>query len=56
MYACHLLLDETLRQSCGAVIHAVNEQSPDVLQRHSSIVLPLVFFAMHQHTGQIMKL
>ena len=48
--------DETLRLSCGAVIHAINEQSPDVLQKHSSVVLPLVFFAMHQRTGQTLKL
>ena len=45
--------DEVVRQSCGSVIHAINLQSPDVLQKHSSLVLPLVYFAMHQRTGRI---
>jgi len=45
--------DEVLRESCGAVVHAINEQSPDVLQRHSTLVLPLVFFARHQLTGSV---
>ena len=44
--------DEILRHSCGEVIHSINEQTPDVLQKHSSLVLPLVFFAMHQLAGK----
>jgi len=42
--------DEMLHEACGDVIHAVNEQSPDVLLKHCSLILPLVFFAMHQQS------
>ena len=45
--------DEILRQSCAAVIHAINQQSPDVIQKHSSLVFPLIFFAMHQKSGTV---
>jgi len=47
--------DELVRQSCGSVIHAINQQSPDVLQKHLSLVLPLVFFATHQISGRIYR-
>ena len=42
-----LLADEELHHSAALVLHAISRHSPDVLQRHSSAALPLVFLAMH---------
>ena len=45
---CYSFLDESLRVACGLTLQAMTRYSPDVLRRHTSKVLPTVFFAVHE--------
>eukprot|EP00117_Sycon_ciliatum_P001303 scpid5969/ scgid7016/ Proteasome-associated protein ECM29 homolog len=42
--------EEELQISAALALHAMSRHSPDVVQRHSSAILPLVFLAMHAKT------
>ena len=37
-----------MRETCGATIYSINVVCPDIIKRHSSSILPFVFFGMHE--------
>ncbi|KDR13581.1 proteasome-associated protein ECM29 homolog isoform X2 [Zootermopsis nevadensis] len=39
--------DESVRSACAYTLQAIGQHNQDVLKEHSSVVIPLVFFAMH---------
>lgn len=41
-------LDEAAQIACGITLHAVSHHNPDILKRHATLVMPFVFFAMHE--------
>ncbi|KAG8455024.1 hypothetical protein GDO86_001298 [Hymenochirus boettgeri] len=40
--------EPTYRTGCTLTVHAISRYSPDVLKKHSELVLPLAFLAMHE--------
>ena len=42
------LTDEAAQIACGITLHAVSHHNPDILKRHAALVMPFVFFAMHE--------
>lgn len=40
--------DEAAQIACGITLHAVSHHNPDILKRHATLVMPFVFFAMHE--------
>ncbi|CAI9736898.1 adapter and scaffold ECM29-like [Octopus vulgaris] len=40
--------DESAQTACGATLYAISQRSPDILKRHAALVMPFVFFAMHE--------
>jgi hypothetical protein len=39
--------DESVRSACAYTLQAIGQHNQDILKEHSSVVIPLVFFAMH---------
>lgn len=39
--------DDTVRESCGLTIQAMNRHSHDILKSYATAILPLVFLGMH---------
>jgi hypothetical protein len=50
--------DESVRSACGYTLQAIGQHNQDILKEHSSVVIPLVFFAMHANkiAGKIILL
>ncbi|KAL4235658.1 hypothetical protein ACF0H5_004053 [Mactra antiquata] len=44
--------EEAAHHGCGLTLHAVSQQSPDILKRHASLAMPLAFLAMHEDTAE----
>jgi hypothetical protein len=42
-----MFIDESVRSACAYTLQAIGQHNQDILKEHSSVVIPLVFFAMH---------
>ena len=42
------ITEEVAHQGCGLTLHAISQQSSDVLRKHASVAMPLAFLAMHE--------
>jgi hypothetical protein len=42
-----MFTDESVRSACAYTLQAIGQHNQDILKEHSSVVMPLVFFAMH---------
>ncbi|WAR24092.1 ECM29-like protein [Mya arenaria] len=40
--------EEAAHNGCGLTLHAISQQSSDILKRHASLTMPLAFLAMHE--------
>ena len=40
--------EEAAHHGCGLTLHAISQQSPDILRRHATLAMPLAFLAMHE--------
>lgn len=40
--------DEAAQIACRITLHAISHHNPDILKRHAALVMPFVFFAMHE--------
>ena len=45
---CYLFSEEAAHHGCGLTLHAISQQSPDILRRHATLAMPLAFLAMHE--------
>lgn len=43
-----LFLEEAAHNGCGLTLHAISQQSPDILKSHAALAMPLAFLAMHE--------
>lgn len=48
MFFVICFVDEAAHNGCGLTLHAISQQSPDILKRHATVAMPLAFLAMHE--------
>jgi hypothetical protein len=47
LFKLFVFTDESVRSACAYTLQAIGQHNQDILKEHSSVIIPLVFFAMH---------